>query len=113
MKTSNNCTKAMPSTRQLVRLTATGRNQDWRTRSIKTIVIYCPSQAFTGLELANNHTNLRIECTWNMSGIGPFGTCSFSITDGYTDTSSLPLGLEKAANLLQPESENQKWCRTE
>ena len=46
-----------------------------------------------------------------MSDIGPFGTYSFSVTDGYTDTSSLPLGLEKAANLLQPESENEKWCR--
>ena len=46
-----------------------------------------------------------------MSGIGPFGTCSFSVTDGYTYTSSLPLGFEKAANLLQPESENETWCR--
>ena len=37
-----------------------------------------------------------------MSGIGPFGTYSFSITAGYTDTSSLPLGFEQAANSCNP-----------
>ncbi len=50
---------------------------------------------------------------WNRAGIGPFGTYSISVTAGYTDTSSLPLGFEQAANLLQPESEIQTWCRTE
>ena len=40
---------------------------------------------------------------WNRAGIGPFGTYSISVTAGYTDTSSLPLGFEQAANLLQPD----------
>jgi hypothetical protein len=38
----------------------------------------------------------------NMSDIGPFGTYSFSVTAGYTDTSSLPLGFEQAANSCNP-----------
>ena len=33
----------------------------------------------------------------NSFGIGPFGTCSSSDIPRYTDTSSLPLGFEKAA----------------
>ena len=37
-----------------------------------------------------------------MSGTSPFGTYSFSVTDGYTDTSGLPLGYEKAATLCIP-----------
>lgn len=38
----------------------------------------------------------------NMSDIGPFGTYSFFRTSGYTDTSSLPLGFEQAANSCNP-----------
>ena len=37
-----------------------------------------------------------------MSGIGPFGTYSISLIAGYTDTSSLPLGLEQAAIFCNP-----------
>jgi hypothetical protein len=50
-----------------------------------------------GQQFDSNAPIAVMDVLLNMSGIGPFGTYSFSKTARYTDTSSLPLGFEKAA----------------
>lgn len=58
--------------------------------------------ARSGTEICRRGRTHRFNCTSEQYQPCPFGTCSFSDTAAYTDTSSLPLGFEQAAILCIP-----------